>query len=312
MAFDRRIRITVRSQATRVGGIWSWSDLQIEDLHVSFRVNRSSVFNDNTAELTVYGASATTRARLHAPGSNILIEAGYADSGIGLIYQGAIIRARSSHEGPDWITVCQCATIRSQDQPFQTTPVAISRDSNSTLDMVLRDIGTAIGLIVAGESAARAISLPNGFVYAGSVRGAIEQARAFLRIAGLEIFADMTELVVYSKTNFTDRDSIYLDYKSGLISAEDTTDLTDLSRDIIQTIVDSASDAYAVGAIADATQTLPRNVSIRALLNAKARPNSLVQIGEGDATGVYLIDTIEFSGDNFGGDFIMTIGASSE
>lgn len=297
MAWNRQLELTVRTQVSRSGDTWNWTDTIVDGLHMSFRVTRSIVFNDNVAEIQVYNASKATRQLLHKPGSNVILRAGYEDTGLGTIYIGNIIKAHSAKQGPDYITTLQTASLRSKEKPFQSTPVALSFSPGTPMNTVLDTIGQTLGLIVAGVSAD--FPLPNGWTYAGSVRGALTYCEKVLKANDLSLFADLAEMIVFRKGEPSDFDAVYLDYTCGLLSANDISDNVDLTQETIQAVLETGNETDVETAVADTVQVMPKKLELNCILIPKSRPNGLVRVKYGDGEGNYIVDTLTHTGDNF-------------
>lgn len=307
MAWGRVVQMTVRTQLSRDGNVWTWKDTDISNLHMTFKIDRSIVFNDNSAEFVVYNASENTRNNVLARGSNVRFSAGYSDTGtIGQLFTGNIIDSQSERIGPDWVTTIQAASMRSDEKPFQITPVALSFAKDVPLPTVLESLGSTLGLVVAGIESAN-FSLPNGFVYVGAIRGALKYCKTILNVNGLDLFIDNSELVVYSLGQASNFTTLFLSPDTGLLNIRSVTDSNDLVRETVQAVLEEGNELDVVAAIADNVQVQEKRVAISAILQPKARPNGLVKVVGTRHDGIYLLEYLTFSGDNFGGDFNSTL-----
>ncbi len=269
MAFKRVIELSVGESGT---------GLLISDLDIEFNIERSITFSENTAEFTIYNAKESTRKEVLKEGNNIIFKSGYEDEGISTLFIGNITEAKSIQEGADWISTISASSIRSSRSPLENTYVTISYAPDALLNRPLRDIATALGLVLIGEDNAL-INLDNGFTFVGSARAALNYCKEILRVNGVELYIDNTEIVVYNVDNRDSRFSpIYLDYESGLLRVNDITEYK--------------------------TQTakIPRRISFESLIIPKMQPNGLININTDKINGLFLIEKLTFEGDNFGGE----------
>lgn len=310
MAWNRKIELVLRSQVSLENGVYQWTDTPLTGLDMEFDVTRSIVFNDNLASIIVYNAPERVRNQFALPGNNIILSAGYEDSGTGLIYHGTIVRAQNAKNGPDWVTSLRCASMRSKDKPFQTTPVAFSFAKGTPMNTVLDAIAQQLGLVLVGVSADW--PLVNGWSYVGAVRGALMYCEQVLRANNMALFIDLAELVVYVKGKPSTFKAIYLDYTCGLLEVRDDTDTTDMARETVQAVLNDGSYLDVTAAIADNTRLIPKRYSLETLLIPHARPNGLVQLKADKAEGLFMIETVSFKGDTFGGAFNCSMEVSAE
>lgn len=310
MAWGRVLELVVRSPIAYKDNTWTWVEDTVSELDIDFHITRSNVFNNNAAELTVYNANSKTRAMLAQAGSNIILSAGYEDQGTGLIYAGSLIHGSSIKAGTDWVTTINAIAMRSTDKPFSLTPIAVSFAKGTPINTVIDYIGDKLGLVRSGISAT--FMLPNGWVYAGSVTGAIDYVRKILQSHQMGLFVDIAELVVYTPGKSSDFEALYLDKDSGLLNVQDTTDTAGITQETLQIVLEDGTEESAAQAIADNLMVLPKQLTIGAVMLPKARPNSLLQLKHDTYGGYYIVDTVRFDGNNYGGDFNTSLEVSSE
>ena len=270
MAWNRKVELIVESDLSAV---------TISDLHVDFDVQRSVTFSDNTATFTVYNASEDTRKEILRQGNNLVFKAGYEDEGIGVLFIGNITEAVSRLQGPDWVTEIQASAIRSDSEPLENTNVVLSYAPSTSLASVLRQLGTAMGLVVTGAENAN-ITLPNGWVYVGSTRGALDYCLKILKDNNAALYIDNNTIVIYrTDTTSSTFTAVYLDYDSGLKSVEDITETT------------------------DETKRAEKRIGFNSIILPKIQPNGLIQISTPGLSGIFLVEVVRFSGNNYGGGF---------
>lgn len=327
MAWLRKVRVIVRSPRSLSRDAWSWRETEIQDLHLDFDVMRSRVFNDNSAKITVFNARESTRNFILCRGCNILIYAGYEDSGDGLIFQGNIVQSTSAHVGSEWVTTMQARMIRSLNHPFSVTPVTFSFPPGTPVSRAVDAVGGVLGLVSVGLDSLDGITLKNGWVYAGMVSGAFEYLGQILKNSGFHLFVDLGELIIYSTQGNSTYSTTYLSYESGLYTFQDVTDysqlmqktIDDLSKTKHKTVtvvkngVKKKKKILVTGATKDvyaeleaASQQLPKVYEATAIMLPKLRPNGLVHIVTDTVDTLLVAHSLNIKGNSYGeGDFGM-------
>lgn len=316
MAWDRICRVVVRTPIGSGGG--SYTEVDLTALHVDFNITRSRVFNDNEAKLNIYNAASDFIKRVLQRGSNLLIYAGYADEGEGLIYQGNIVGVTSVKTGADVVTSVMAMSLRSLDKPFTSTPVVLNFAPGATAEDVVVEIGTRLGLVPIGANNAKGISFPQGWAFVGPVGLAIERIGRDLMVHGYGLYIDLAELVVYSTQADSDYTLAYLHYGAGLLSIKDTTDYIAAARGRIDEMSKTKKNRVKVAGrkkkkvilTTEATKdvyeelekvftSLKKTLSAQTLMMPKVRPNSLVQVDTPEHSGIFVVDRMTIRGGNY-------------
>jgi len=283
MAWDRVVKLFVGEDG---------KGLEISGLDLSFDIRRANTPADNTATFVIYNAKEQTRREVLKKGNNLIFEAGYIDEGTGTLFIGNITSAVSKKQDDTWVTKVTAASIRATNQPLKYVIFTGSYIPGTKLSTVIQEIGNAIGLVVIGATNAD-VELPNGWTYAGSLRGALKYCQKILNDNDKALYIDNNELVIF---NTGDRDSqfsvLQLDYTSGLLRAGDITE------------VNASDNKNDKDAKAKETEKPPeKRIEFEAILLPKLQPNILVQIESETVNGVYLVEIATFRGDNMGGTF---------
>lgn len=317
MAWDRICRVVVRTPTGSGGG--SYTEVELNALHVDFNITRSRVFNDNEAKLNIYNAAPDFIRRVLQRGSNLLIYAGYKDEGEGLVYQGNIVGVTSVKTGADVVTSVMAMSLRSLDKPFTSTPVVLNFAPGATAEDVVVEIGTRLGLVPIGANNAKGISFPQGWAFVGPVGLAIERIGRDLMVHGYGLYIDLAELVVYSTQADSDYTLAYLHYGAGLLSIKDTTDYIAAARGRIEEMgqtkrttkgkgknkkviitTEATKDVYAE--LEKVFTSLKKTLSAQTLMMPKVRPNSLVQVDTPEHSGIFVVDRMTIRGGNYAED----------
>jgi hypothetical protein len=258
--------------------------LLISDLDIDFDVERTVTVGQQSARFTVYNAKEETRREILRRGRNVIFRAGYEDEGIGALFIGSITDAESRKSGGDWITEISASALRGQETALDRVTVSLSYAPKTRLSQPLNDLASALGLAIFGSENAR-FALPNGFAFAGSARKALDYCEALLRAEGASLYVDNSEIVVYRIGGTVSRfSSLILTYRSGLLSAEDIT---------------------------EAEESDKRRIRFETILIPKLLPNSVMTVRSPRVEGNFIVEKVQFQGDNYGGDFRAS-GEASE
>lgn len=253
--------------------------LEVSGLDVEFKVRRSVTLGENVARFRIYNAQSQTRKDILKVGNTLVFKAGYEDEGIGTIFVGQITQATSAKRSGDWMTDVQATSLRGQDKSLEYVTLSLSYGAGTKVVSPLRDVAAALGLTVFGSDQAQ-VSMANGFVYAGSARGALTQIEKVLRPLGRGLYVDNASVVVYDLGQQASGvfGSSLLGYDTGLLEAEDVTDAQDREGG-------------------------RRRVRWRSILVPKIAPSGLITIDTLGLSGTFIVQQVEHLGDNFGGDF---------
>lgn len=102
--FRRRVSLIVAQPLADDYKNLSAQVVEIDGLRVQFKVEKSLRGKDpNSAEITVWNLSPTSRALLETRAAKVVLRAGYEDS-VEQLFVGDVVFGESKHEGPDWQT----------------------------------------------------------------------------------------------------------------------------------------------------------------------------------------------------------------
>lgn len=264
MAFRRVIKLSVGSNAT---------GLLISGLDMDFRIEKSTDLANNTAEFTIYNANETTRKNVLKKGNNTLFDLGYEDEAIASMFAGNITQSVSTKTGNTWITNVKASSILSKDKPLETITVSLSYNPGSLLSSPLRILGSLSGLLISGIENIKSLTLPNGWVYAGTFGGALRYIKAILDTNKIGMYIDNNEIVIYNIGTASRYKTVLLSYTGGLTSIKDIT---------------------------KADEKVKR-VSFTSLIIPQIRVNGLISVINTDTNdGSYIVDKFIAEGANYG------------
>ena len=339
-AWEREIELVVYDPATTDGSSATLAAGEVlgyvvSSLHTDFKVNRSRTFSENSAEFKVYNANAEHRARMTAPGMRVRFSAGYRDSGgpLGIFWGTVTAGACSEKKGTDWVTTLPCISSISEalgtegvvvaaknaktlqaKQEIQTRqinriPVSFGYAHGHPIRQVLWDIQAITGLAVYGAEALPTETLKNGFNYSGGVRGAIDQFKKTCLIPiGWTLYIDNQQLIVYpvdEKAQYTvvtahlttegfEKNGVVAPVSTGYISH------TDKTKSNVPPKMVKGKDGKLY------REEQPRTYEVKCLLNPKLAPSTLANIEVPGLETVLVIDSVEFEGNNYGGNYTAT------
>lgn len=111
MPFNRACRLVISTGAEDVTKHFTKYRTQstIEGLRVSFRIEKTTKITSNTAKITVYNLSKSSRARFSILPAHVHLMAGYEDN-LATIYKGDLSDSRSKKNSVNWMTEMLCGT----------------------------------------------------------------------------------------------------------------------------------------------------------------------------------------------------------
>lgn len=303
MAWGRKVRLEARN----ADGV----QVDVAALRIDARCVRSRVFDDNELEATIINASEDTIAKFLQRGTNVALYAGYKDEGEpGLMYQGNIIDSKTTKFGTDWVTVIRSIALRSLTRPFTATPVCLAFRPGSNGGQVVDAICAILGLVPQGKEMAAAVVFKGGWNYVGPVAGAMKRLAQDLRPAGVGIYVDLAEMVVFRYDADSTYSIAYLSPKSGLLNLENTTDYVGAAHSNLSSLAaktqsdakedkeivlkaGNTDDAYAL--LDKIFTNMKKTYTARTIVVPKLRPNSLVNVAQPDmkVDGLFVVDRME-------------------
>lgn len=309
MAWGRIVRLEARNSE----GV----QVDVSALRIDARCVRSRVFANNELEATIYNANESTINKFLQRGTNVALYAGYEDEGMpGLMYQGNIIDSKTYRQGSDTLTVVRSMAIRSLSRPFTATPVCLSFEPGKTAADVIDSIGALLGLVPIGKEMAAEVKFEGGWTYVGPVSGAMKRLGQDLRPAGIGLYVDLAELVVFKYSGDSTYTMAFISQETGLISIQNTTDYISAAHSNLDSLAsklasynqevaeaksnkkkvlkpDDQDDVYAY--LDGIFKNMKKTYSARTVVMPKLRPNSLVHLSDKSqgVDGLFVVDQME-------------------
>ena len=309
MAWGRIVRLEARNSE----GV----QVDVSSLRIDARCVRSRVFANNELEATIYNADESTINKFLQRGTNVALYAGYEDEGTpGLMYQGNIIDSKTYRQGADTLTVVRSMALRSLSRPFTATPVCLSFEPGKTAADVIDSIGALLGLVPIGKEMAAEVKFEGGWTYVGPVSGAMKRLGQDLRPAGIGLYVDLAELVVFKYSGDSTYTMAFISQETGLLSLQNTTDYISAAHSNLDSLAsklasynqevaeakskknkvlkpDDPDDVYAY--LDGIFKNMKKTYSARTVVMPKLRPNSLVHLSDKSqgVDGLFVVDQME-------------------
>jgi len=298
--FDRKVKLVVYT---------STKMYEITDLHMSFEVLLRRDSKPNLAKVSVYNLSESTRNTLQEEHLGMEFHAGYGSTGPEMIFQGTTSNILSMKDGPDWIT-----TIYAGDghKEFDTTYFNKSYSAGTPLILIFQEIADVFGLPLNIDPTlfdSLSQSLTRGITFAGKAKKAMDKLSRDYDLDWSVQFG-IIEIVPSGQVLSSDPIATLLTFDTGLIgSPEIAYEKQKKNRksepEFIKTI--------------KATSLLIPSVKPNRLVTILSLQTSITfgalnetRVPTDNADGTYLVDTVQFVGDNFGGPFDARIEALEE
>lgn len=170
---------------------------------------------------------------------------------------------------------------------------------NTLLRTVMLDVAKLAGIPLVGADKLDMVLL-NGYFYTGSIRGVFNEIGKKLFTYGYRHHIHLMEWIIYHRTKRTVTEQVaFLDSNSGLLGV-------------------APERLYSWDAQEPEVLPPKKTWEVRSILNPAFAPNALVEIdstglvGMTTIKGLYLIESVEFFGDNMGGEFGATLIVSEQ
>lgn len=254
--------------------------VEIEQLHVTFNIVRTSQREPDTCEFTITNGNETTRGLFAKKPACARLEAGY-DGDLRTLFIGDLIYASSKLEGTDWTTKAQ---LGDGMRAFANARIAQTFEAGVTVLQALETIATKLGFTlpanVERDPALRA-QFASGLSLAGAAQ---EQLQRMLAPYGYAWSVQHGQLVILKSDEASPGNAIVVNAESGLIGSPET---GAPSKD----------------------QKIPIT-TFRTLLNEQLLPGRLVELtARGFNRSVLKVIKTTLAGDTHTGDFATTCEA---
>lgn len=284
LLFDRKVELHVYLDVVKY---------VIKDLHMTFDILATRDSKPNTAQITVYNLSESTRNLFSENTTGIEFWAGYGDD-LGMIFRGGWHKAtsifRHVQSGPDWVTEIETGDGLKE---YQDTYFDKSYSKGTLITLVISDVAAAMGLPVSLDFAGFDV-LNSGAVFSGKAHSVLDDLANEYKFAW-SIQHGSVEIVEPGLPPLSDAVAVLLSPDTGLVGRPTIT-----------------KDGLEVNTLMMATIKPTRLIMVNpaTVLTQLGSKQDAIKSGiKPSASGVYIVDRIRYHGDNFGGQFNCVINS---
>ena len=254
-------------------------------LALDFETKMTRSKEPNQGVFNLYNLSASTRLEIETDAKGVRCYAGY-DGDAKLIYTGDLVFVNSIKQGPDWLTTLHCGDGFAA---FTESVTSKTYANGTEKQVVLDQIASDMGLVVKATEGAIGGALIGSLSMSGKSK---DQLDVLAKDNGAEWSIQDGELNITQIGEPIDDVAVVLRADTGLLEHPTITD---------------------------------KGVNVKAQLNPDIRPGKLIKLepvavsvtpgGDSvpergrDYAGLYLCQTVQFIGNNYGGPFDVNIEA---
>lgn len=249
----------------------------VNGLRVKFEIEKTSESTANTAKIQVFNMNPTNRGRLEEKNLTVILRAGYA--GLDetpveeIIFKGSISKTQTVKQGPDYISTIECGD---GEKALLGRHLDKSFESGTTLQTVVNELKTAMGITVASIKDLTSEQFVNGGALSGKIKDLLDTVTKRM---GLTWNIQDEELHIQAPTTVDETEAILVSAQTGLISEP-------IKRE--------------------------DGIEILSFLNPKLRPNRTIKIESNkldSAQSFFRIRKTDFIGDTKEGDWFAKVEA---
>lgn len=250
-------------------------------LALDFDIKLTNSSTPNQAVFALYNLSPSSRSAIASDGLAVRCYAGY-DGVEKLVFQGSFVAVQNIPSAPDWITKIQAGDGYSE---FTESVTSRSYAAGTDKQIILKQMSDDMGLIVKSATDTLTGVLSSPMTFDGKTKDTLNE---LVNDAGAAYSIQDGELQVVTDGQPVDQVAIVLRADTGLLESPIVT---------------------------------KKGVNVKALLNPDLRPNKLIKLESigfdsttantrgKDYNGVYLAQSVQFVGNNYGGAFDVNIEA---
>jgi hypothetical protein len=198
--------------------------LVLDGLRVVFNITRTEDAEPNDFELEVYNLSASSRAKFEDTENRVILQAGYASSGLKLLATGDIMRASSLVDPPLVTTKIEA---RDGGRALRDARASVSFQKGVDAQTILNALVEKLNVDGVEVSADLSGTFKQGWSFIGSVQDGISKlARQF----SFDWSVQNNTIQVTTRRTATQRGPIRLSASTGMIGSPSRLDRTDSNR----------------------------------------------------------------------------------
>lgn len=253
----------------------------LDSVRVRFNVIRTEKDEPNDIQLTVFNLSRSTRSKFETTDNRIILQVGYAATGLKLIAVGDIVQGSTAFEHPDVLT-----TIEAKDggRALRDARASLSFEQSVPASRMVDELvklldvdNVEIGIDLSG-------TFKNGWSFFGSARDGLNKLAGRF---GFDWSIQNNTLQITERRTPSSREAVVLTPNTGLIGSPTRIDKT----------ADNLTDAKE-----------QPGLRVQCLLNPALIPSDPVVIESSEyPRGVYRITRVEHNGDTHGDEWTSEI-----
>ncbi len=276
--FGRTARLQISSTVPAIGqSVTNW--IEVTGLRMSFAVKRTLKPDANSAEVSVYNLSATSRAGIKRKGVRVILEAGYADVGLETVITGDCRLASHEQSGTEWVTRFE---LLDGGRVLRYGRASTSYAPGTPVSKAVGDLAGKLGLS-GGQLAKQLPGLSaktlNGIVTHGGVGETLDK---LLKPQGYSWSIQDGRLQVLKGSDHTELIPL-ISTDSGLIGSP-------------KLLTPDKNEGRSL-------------LSFTSLLNARIRPGCLVAVQSKQFSGQFRVESVTHKGDTHGTDWTSEVEA---
>lgn len=253
--------------------------IQIQDLRVQFRIEKTITKEPNRAMIQVYNLAQTTRAKLQARGTRCVLLAGY-EGHLGQVFTGDSRTIDHVRDGADWITKIQSGDGE-RNYRFANF-IASFKPGAQVKDVALQAVNAL--LVDPGNAGDRLSAITtqyvSGFAAQGRASASMDKIMAQL---GLEWSIQDGRMQILAPGESTKESAVLVNLQSGMVGSPE-----------------HGSPEVLGG---------PGILKVKMLLNPLVRPGRRIQVESVSTNGQFNTVKVIHSGDTHAGEWYTTIEA---
>ncbi len=246
---------------------------EYKDFRIAFKVTKTLQSTPNTAEVTISNLSEETRSQIESSNKILTLRAGYADEGgAEVLFIGDVSRFVTEYQPPNIDFVMSCGD---GEKKLATTLVSLSFAENASALSVLNSLASKLGTVVRIPIPIVDSVLVNGFSFYGQARIGLTKICDRLKVSWS---IQNQEIVILASKSIDSTIQILMNKDTGMIASPEK-------------VEDKKNKGKA-------------GWKVKSLLNPKIQPGGQMQIKSRTANGTFKILSVDYTGDNWGNDFM--------
>jgi hypothetical protein len=253
----------------------------LDGVRVRFNCVRTEKEEANTLELEVFNLTKSTRSKFETTDNRVVLQAGYATTGLKLLAIGDIVFGSTEYAHPEIIT---SVNARDGGRALRDARASVSYEPGVSAMTMVNDLVKRLDVDAVEIAVDLAGTFENGWSFVGSVRDGLNKLGGRFNF---QWSVQNNTLQITEKRQPTKREAVYLSPSSGMVGSPSRIDKTDAN-------------------LTDAKE--PPGLRVECLLSPALVPGDPVVISSAEyPRGLYRITRVEHNGDTHGDEWTTII-----